>query len=211
PTRTLSEKGLSHPVGIVAMSGGFDLPEVLGWLEESGTELFRHRVRRGTTLPGPASASAFIVFGMRDKEGHADERSENAVREFADDALAVGTPIIGVGSSGAHVVFEAARHLAPTTNGSCSGAGQQHEAAAAANGAGEGEGLLRSTPMPVVVSADVANDRMLRGCVTMCPESGLGFVDIEALAAEIGDETATRRRVWTDLIDRFTRLVVTSD
>lgn len=228
PTRTLSEKGLSHPVGIVAMSGGFDLPEVLGWLEESGTELFRHRVRRGTTLPGPASASAFIVFGMRDKEGHADERSENAVREFADDALAVGTPIIGVGTSGAHVVFEAARHLAATTDGTpggtpagttdgASGGGprgggpQSPATEAAQNGGGEGERLLHSTPMPVVVSADVANDRMLRGCVTMCAESELGFVDIEALAAEIGDETATRRRVWTDLIDRFTRLVVTSD
>lgn len=210
PTRTLSEKGLSHPVGIVAMSGGFVLPEVLGWLEDSGTELFRHRVRRGTSLPGPASASAFIVFGMRDKEGHADERSEDAVREFADDALAVGTPIIGIGTSGAHVVFEAARHLAATTNGSPAGTHPQG-AAGETRTRDEGADLLLSTEMPVVVSADVANDRMLRGCVTMCSESELGFVDIEGLAAEIGDDTATRRRVWTDLIDRFTRLVVTSD
>lgn len=210
PTRTLSEKGLSHPVGIVAMSGGFVLPEVLGWLEESGTELFRHRVRRGTSLPGPASASAFIVFGMREKEGHADERSEGAVREFADDALAVGTPIIGVGTSGAHVVFEAARHLAATTDRSPNGTKSQNSTAGSSSW-DDGADLLHSTSMPVVVSADVAKDRMLRGCVTMCPESEMGFVDIEALAAEIGDDTVTRRRVWTDLIDRFTRLVVTSD
>lgn len=188
PTRTMSESGVSHPVGIVAMSGGFPLPEVLEWLEDSGTELFRHRVRRSTNVPGPMAASAFIVFGMKDTEGHADEDSIAAVREFADDALAVGTPIIGIGTSGAEVVFGAARELVGST-------GQPQS--------------FDSSPMPVVVSADVAEDRMLRGCVTMCPEADMGIIDIEALAAEIGDDSDTRRRVWTDLIDRFTRLVVT--
>ena len=62
----------------------------------------------------------------------------------------------------------------------------------------------------MVVSADFAHDRLLRGCVTICPDSALGFVDIEALAAQVGDETPTRRRVWNDLIDRFNRLVATS-
>lgn len=188
PTRTISEEGVSNPVGLVAMSGGFPLPEVLEWLEDAGTDVFRHRVRRTTNVPGPMAASAFIVFGMKDSAGHADEDSTAAVREFADDALAVGTPIIGIGTSGADVVFGAARDLAGSTGQAPS---------------------FGSTPMPVVVSADVAEDRMLRGCVTMCPEADMGIIDIEALAAEIGDDTDTRRRVWNDLIDRFTRLVVT--
>ena len=60
------------------------------------------------------------------------------------------------------------------------------------------------------MSADFAHDRLLRGSVTICPDSALGFVDIEGLAAQVGDDTPTRSRVWNDLIDRFTRLVVTS-
>ncbi|SLM88596.1 DUF1684 domain-containing protein [Brevibacterium yomogidense] len=188
PTRTISEDGVSHPVGLIAMSDGFPLPEVLDWLDDSGTELFRHRLRRSTTVPGPMAASAFIVFGMKDIDGHADDASVAAVREFAGDALAVGTPVIGIGTSGAEIVFDAAREQMGSTG--------QHTS-------------FDTSPMPVVVSADVAEDRMLRGCVTMCPEADMGIIDIEALAAEIGDDTDTRRRVWTDLIDRFTRLVIT--
>ncbi|HJG79866.1 MAG TPA: DUF1684 domain-containing protein [Brevibacterium senegalense] len=227
PTRTLTEEGLTHPVGVVALSDAFDGPEVFRWIEESGAQLFGHRVRRGTQMPGPASASAFIVYGMRDAQDHADAASEAAVREFADDALAVGTPLVGVGSSGAQIVFEAARHLQRTTHGvddgqtapeaGGTGAGASGAAAAGARDSGAGDSaddpglrILQESPLPVVVSADFAHDRLLRGSVTICPDSALGFVDIEGLAAQVGDDTPTRSRVWNDLIDRFTRLVVTS-
>jgi hypothetical protein len=205
PTRTLTEEGLTHPVGVVALSDAFDGPEVFRWIEESGAQLFGHRVRRGTQMPGPASASAFIVYGMRDAQDHADAATEAAVREFADDALAVGTPLVGVGSSGAQIVFEAARHLQRTTHGVDGG-----QTAPAAADDDPGLRILQESPLPVVVSADFAHDRLLRGSVTICPDSALGFVDIEGLAAQVGDDTPTRSRVWNDLIDRFTRLVVTS-
>lgn len=222
PTRTISEDGLSRPVGVVALSDGFDGPEVFRWIEDSGAQLFGHRVRRGTAMPGPASASAFIVYGMEDAQDHAVEDAEAAVREFADDALAVGTPLVGVGSSGARIVFEAARDLQRSLGAAEAGAedaatGTGVGAAEAGAGSEDGETaddpglrILGESPLPVVVSADFAHDRLLRGCVTICPDSALGFVDIEALAAQVGDETPTRRRVWNDLIDRFNRLVATS-
>jgi hypothetical protein len=142
---------------------------------------------------------------MRDAQDHADAATEAAVREFADDALAVGTPLVGVGSSGAQIVFEAARHLQRTTHGVDGG-----QTAPAAADDDPGLRILQESPLPVVVSADFAHDRLLRGSVTICPDSALGFVDIEGLAAQVGDDTPTRSRVWNDLIDRFTRLVVTS-
>src|SRR5690606_35879605 len=195
---------------------------VFRWIEDSGAQLFGHRVRRGTAMPGPASASAFIVYGMEDAQDHAVEDAEAAVREFADDALAVGTPLVGVGSSGARIVFEAARDLQRSLGATEAGAedaatGTGVGAAEASAGSEDGETaddpglrILGESPLPVVVSADFAHDRLLRGCVTICPDSALGFVDIEALAAQVGDETPTRRRVWNDLIDRFNRLVATS-
>ncbi|GAA2097681.1 DUF1684 domain-containing protein [Brevibacterium salitolerans] len=216
PLRTIGESGINHPVGIIDLSRGFDMPEALAWLEEAGADVIRFRVHAGVPMPGPIAADAFIVAGVTGADDHAGEEVVAQVREFAEDALAVGTPMVGIGSSGAALL----RRAALTCDGTetAAGAGGVHGPADGAGANGRGRGTSPS----LVVSPDLAGDRLLRPYVRRDEATGLGIIEVDVLAEAAngtsarsrgergsGEPVQDRRRVWFELIDRFARLVLT--
>lgn len=221
PLRTIGESGINHPVGLVYLSRGFGMPHALEWLADAGVDVIPFQVNEGVPIPGPIAAAAFIITGVSGVPDHADGNAVAAVREFVEDALAVDTPVVGLGTSGAAVVREAALAAKGRAAGTAvAEAGAGTSAAPGAGSAGAAEAASGTSVAaqasragagvpPVVLSECLAQDRLLAPYVRIEEDSGLGRLDPGVFPDPSAEQGDGHHRMWFELIDRFARLVLT--